>query len=259
MSERAQLLLSLADDELILGWRDSEWTGDRADARGGRRVLVDRPERDRPRARALRARRGRARHRRGRARVRPRARRLPLRAVRRAAAARRLGAHDRAPLPLRGGRPAAASTPCGAATTPSSRGSRRRSTARRSTTACTPRCGQPACMTSRASARRSRSCGRSRSGPRADLRAELARRVGRDGRSQQSVATRSAASTRRELAELWEQMTEVRRTRRGRMVTAEQVWAALEEIPDPEIPVISLVDLGVIRDVRSTASMCASS
>lgn len=33
------------------------------------------------------------------------------------------------------------------------------------------------------------------------------------------------------------------------MVTAEQVWAALEQIPDPEIPVISLVDLGVIRDV----------
>jgi ring-1,2-phenylacetyl-CoA epoxidase subunit PaaD len=33
------------------------------------------------------------------------------------------------------------------------------------------------------------------------------------------------------------------------LVTAAQVWAALEEIPDPEIPVISLVDLGVIRDV----------
>ncbi len=33
------------------------------------------------------------------------------------------------------------------------------------------------------------------------------------------------------------------------MVTAEQVWSALAEIPDPEIPVISLVDLGVIRDV----------
>jgi len=32
-------------------------------------------------------------------------------------------------------------------------------------------------------------------------------------------------------------------------VTAEQVWDALAEIPDPEIPVISLVDLGVIRDV----------
>ena len=36
------------------------------------------------------------------------------------------------------------------------------------------------------------------------------------------------------------------------MVTAEQVWAALDEIPDPEIPVISLVDLGVIRDVQVT-------
>ena len=33
------------------------------------------------------------------------------------------------------------------------------------------------------------------------------------------------------------------------MVTVDEVWAALEEIPDPEIPVISLVDLGVIRDV----------
>jgi ring-1,2-phenylacetyl-CoA epoxidase subunit PaaD len=29
----------------------------------------------------------------------------------------------------------------------------------------------------------------------------------------------------------------------------EEVWAALEEIPDPEIPVVSLVDLGVIKDV----------
>jgi ring-1,2-phenylacetyl-CoA epoxidase subunit PaaC len=27
VSERAQLLLSIADDELIIGWRDSEWTG----------------------------------------------------------------------------------------------------------------------------------------------------------------------------------------------------------------------------------------
>jgi len=33
------------------------------------------------------------------------------------------------------------------------------------------------------------------------------------------------------------------------VVTAEQVWAALDEIADPEIPVISLVDLGVIRSV----------
>jgi ring-1,2-phenylacetyl-CoA epoxidase subunit PaaD len=34
------------------------------------------------------------------------------------------------------------------------------------------------------------------------------------------------------------------------MVTTEQVWDALAEIPDPEIPVISLVELGVIRDVE---------
>jgi ring-1,2-phenylacetyl-CoA epoxidase subunit PaaD len=33
------------------------------------------------------------------------------------------------------------------------------------------------------------------------------------------------------------------------VVTTEQVWEALAEIPDPEIPVISLVDLGVIRSV----------
>lgn len=33
------------------------------------------------------------------------------------------------------------------------------------------------------------------------------------------------------------------------MVTAEDVWAALAEVPDPEIPVISLVDLGVVRGV----------
>jgi ring-1,2-phenylacetyl-CoA epoxidase subunit PaaD len=34
------------------------------------------------------------------------------------------------------------------------------------------------------------------------------------------------------------------------VVTVEQVWAALDEIPDPEIPVVSLVDLGVIRSVE---------
>ena len=33
-------------------------------------------------------------------------------------------------------------------------------------------------------------------------------------------------------------------------MTAEQVWAALGEIADPEIPVISLVELGVVRDVQ---------
>jgi ring-1,2-phenylacetyl-CoA epoxidase subunit PaaD len=33
------------------------------------------------------------------------------------------------------------------------------------------------------------------------------------------------------------------------VVTVDEVWAALDEIPDPEIPVISLVELGVVRDV----------
>jgi ring-1,2-phenylacetyl-CoA epoxidase subunit PaaD len=33
------------------------------------------------------------------------------------------------------------------------------------------------------------------------------------------------------------------------MVTEAAVWEALAGIPDPEIPVISLVDLGVVRDV----------
>jgi len=34
------------------------------------------------------------------------------------------------------------------------------------------------------------------------------------------------------------------------MVTTDDVWAALAEIPDPEIPVISLVDLGVVKGVE---------
>jgi ring-1,2-phenylacetyl-CoA epoxidase subunit PaaD len=33
------------------------------------------------------------------------------------------------------------------------------------------------------------------------------------------------------------------------VVTADQVWEVLAEIPDPEIPVISLVDLGVVKGV----------
>jgi ring-1,2-phenylacetyl-CoA epoxidase subunit PaaD len=33
------------------------------------------------------------------------------------------------------------------------------------------------------------------------------------------------------------------------MVTAAAIWEALAEVDDPEIPVISIVDLGVVRDV----------
>jgi ring-1,2-phenylacetyl-CoA epoxidase subunit PaaD len=43
------------------------------------------------------------------------------------------------------------------------------------------------------------------------------------------------------------------------MVTADQVWAALGELPDPEIPVVSLVELGVVRDVRvDGAQVCVT-
>jgi ring-1,2-phenylacetyl-CoA epoxidase subunit PaaD len=34
------------------------------------------------------------------------------------------------------------------------------------------------------------------------------------------------------------------------MLSVEDVWAALAAIPDPEIPVISLVDLGVVKEVE---------
>ena len=34
------------------------------------------------------------------------------------------------------------------------------------------------------------------------------------------------------------------------MLTEARVWEALAEVPDPEIPVISIVDLGVVRDVE---------
>jgi ring-1,2-phenylacetyl-CoA epoxidase subunit PaaD len=34
------------------------------------------------------------------------------------------------------------------------------------------------------------------------------------------------------------------------MVTKEQIWEWLEEVCDPEIPVLSVIDLGVVRDVQ---------
>lgn len=33
-------------------------------------------------------------------------------------------------------------------------------------------------------------------------------------------------------------------------ITAGQVWAWLDQVPDPEIPVISIVDLGIVRKVE---------
>jgi ring-1,2-phenylacetyl-CoA epoxidase subunit PaaD len=34
------------------------------------------------------------------------------------------------------------------------------------------------------------------------------------------------------------------------METTEKIYALLEQVPDPEVPVLSVVDLGVIRDVE---------
>jgi ring-1,2-phenylacetyl-CoA epoxidase subunit PaaD len=34
---------------------------------------------------------------------------------------------------------------------------------------------------------------------------------------------------------------------------ADRIWAAIADVPDPEIPVITLLDLGVVRDVRVTS------
>jgi ring-1,2-phenylacetyl-CoA epoxidase subunit PaaD len=40
------------------------------------------------------------------------------------------------------------------------------------------------------------------------------------------------------------------------MVTADQVWQWLDEVSDPEIPVLSILDLGVVRDVEVHDNSC---
>lgn len=39
-------------------------------------------------------------------------------------------------------------------------------------------------------------------------------------------------------------------------LSASQVWSWLAEVADPEIPVISIVDLGIVRDVRVDDGVC---
>lgn len=34
------------------------------------------------------------------------------------------------------------------------------------------------------------------------------------------------------------------------VATTEEIWAILEEVTDPEVPVLTVVDLGIIRDVK---------
>ena len=45
-------------------------------------------------------------------------------------------------------------------------------------------------------------------------------------------------------------------TVRADALTVDQVWAWLGEVPDPEIPVISVVDLGIVRAVAFDGDEC---
>ena len=38
------------------------------------------------------------------------------------------------------------------------------------------------------------------------------------------------------------------------MLSEAQAWQVLEQVPDPEIPVVSVCDLGIVREVRSAAA-----
>ena len=33
-------------------------------------------------------------------------------------------------------------------------------------------------------------------------------------------------------------------------ITIDALWKLLEQVPDPEIPVLSILDLGIVRDVK---------
>jgi ring-1,2-phenylacetyl-CoA epoxidase subunit PaaD len=40
------------------------------------------------------------------------------------------------------------------------------------------------------------------------------------------------------------------------MVTKDQVWQWLEEVSDPEIPVLTILDLGIVREVEFVGKTC---
>lgn len=37
------------------------------------------------------------------------------------------------------------------------------------------------------------------------------------------------------------------------MIDEEQIWKILEEVKDPEVPVLSVIDLGIVRSVKTSA------
>ena len=241
-----ELLLGLADDELIVGWRDSEWTGiapaleedvafssiaqnEIGHARAVYQLLTDDA---------------------GRARLRPRPGRVPLRAARRAPADG-LGAHDRAPLAVRARRRDPDRAPEVLGRRGGRRASRRRSTARRPTTACT----------------REMWADRLRDEPRfraavdelwpyaLGVLPEELRRPWPSAPAEQADEKSTSSRTRRALRRPARALggdDDGAAQRAGRAVVTARARSgtALAEIPDPEIPVISLVELGVVRDVE---------
>ena len=40
------------------------------------------------------------------------------------------------------------------------------------------------------------------------------------------------------------------------MVNTQEIWALLEHICDPEVPVLSIIDLGIVRDVEIKQGLC---
>jgi ring-1,2-phenylacetyl-CoA epoxidase subunit PaaD len=41
----------------------------------------------------------------------------------------------------------------------------------------------------------------------------------------------------------------------GQVVSTEEIWALLDQVMDPEVPVLSVVELGIVRDVRVDADV----
>ncbi len=237
-----ELLLGLADDELVLGWRDSEWTGiaplleedvafssiaqnEIGHARAVYQLLADDADAlafDRPLAEYRCAPLVELRlldwaHAIARRWLYEEADRIRIEALMQDA--RSCGRGPRGEDRPRGGVP------------PHARGALARAAARRA-----------------ALRRRGR-------GAVAVRARRAAAGTARGARARASASTRSHAVERGthtdELAELWNEMTIRSPLGAGgrAVVTADEVWAAFAEIPDPEIPVISLVDLGVIRSV----------
>lgn len=40
------------------------------------------------------------------------------------------------------------------------------------------------------------------------------------------------------------------------MVTEKEIWELLEQVSDPEVPVLTIIDLGIVRDVKLDGNHC---